>query len=207
MYRITKTYGHEQGFSCAFRQWRAEDTHCRFIHGYAIKFQLVFEGPDLDERNWLISFGELKEVKKWITDNFDHKTCVAKDDPHLATFIALDEAGIIQLNVVNHVGIEKFAEMVANEVMNMLGDKLKKNNVALKEVTLWEHDGNSGTYVVPVKEATPNTPWDQVKLREFSRSEGISAPFDPRIHLINAAVSKPEGPYWSYTETTPIGAN
>lgn len=32
LYQSTKTYGHDRGFSCAFRQWRA-DSHCRLIHG------------------------------------------------------------------------------------------------------------------------------------------------------------------------------
>ena len=28
------------GFSTVFRQWKAETTHCRFIHGYGISFKV-----------------------------------------------------------------------------------------------------------------------------------------------------------------------
>ena len=40
------------GFSTVFRQWKAETTHCRFVHGYGVSFKVYFEG-DLDERNWV----------------------------------------------------------------------------------------------------------------------------------------------------------
>ena len=38
------------GYSTAFRQWRATHSHCKYIHGYALKFKVWFEG-DLDEKN------------------------------------------------------------------------------------------------------------------------------------------------------------
>ena len=40
------------GYSTCFRQWRAINTHCRFLHGYAISFRVWFEG-ELDHRNWV----------------------------------------------------------------------------------------------------------------------------------------------------------
>lgn len=49
IYRSTKTYGHEIGLSAAFRQWRAE-SHCRFVHGYALAVKFVFEAGELDAR-------------------------------------------------------------------------------------------------------------------------------------------------------------
>lgn len=43
VYRSTKTYGHNAGLSCAFRQWKA-NSHCKYLHGYALSFKFVFEG-------------------------------------------------------------------------------------------------------------------------------------------------------------------
>ena len=40
-YQSTKLF---DGFSCCFRQWKAETTHCRFLHGYGISFRVTFEG-------------------------------------------------------------------------------------------------------------------------------------------------------------------
>ena len=56
VFRSTKTYGHEMGFSCAFRQHRA-DSHCRLVHGYALAFHFEFEATELDVRNWVVDFG------------------------------------------------------------------------------------------------------------------------------------------------------
>ncbi len=36
------------GYSTVFRQWKADTTHCKYLHGYAISFRVWFEG-ELDE--------------------------------------------------------------------------------------------------------------------------------------------------------------
>ena len=72
-YYSTKTYDHNEGLSCAFRQWRA-DSHCNLIHGYALGFEITFEAEELDDRNWVIDFGDLGVLKKWLKEMFDHTT-------------------------------------------------------------------------------------------------------------------------------------
>ena len=44
-WQVTKTYGHDLGLSCCFRQWGAS-SHCRFLHGYALSFSFTFERRD-----------------------------------------------------------------------------------------------------------------------------------------------------------------
>ena len=74
------------GFSTVFRQWQATDTHCKFLHGYAIEFKVTFEG-ELDYRNWVWDFGGMKRsktkidgmsAKEWMDYMFDHTTVIAK---------------------------------------------------------------------------------------------------------------------------------
>ena len=48
------------GFSTCFRQWKAEGTHCKFLHGYSIYFHVTFETNTLDDRNWVMDFGFMK---------------------------------------------------------------------------------------------------------------------------------------------------
>src|SRR3954468_10702441 len=86
VYRSTKTYDHNEGLSCCFRQWRAVDSHCRFIHGYALAFRFVFATDRLDERNWCFDFGGLKPIRTWLHEMFGHTMIVADDDPEMATF-------------------------------------------------------------------------------------------------------------------------
>jgi 6-pyruvoyltetrahydropterin/6-carboxytetrahydropterin synthase len=52
-FRSTKIF---DGYSTVFRQWKAEGTHCKFLHGYGVSLKVWFEG-ELDERNWVWDFG------------------------------------------------------------------------------------------------------------------------------------------------------
>src|SRR3954463_9367210 len=97
MYQVIKRYGHDQGWSCTFRQWRANHSHCRFTHGYALAFEFLFQCETLDSRNWVIDFGGLKNLKLWLQGPFDHKMLVAEDDPVLDAFIAMQQAGIADI--------------------------------------------------------------------------------------------------------------
>ena len=81
----SKKYGHERGLSAAFRQWRA-GSHCRFMHGYSLEFEFVFGTHELDENNWVVDFGSLKNLETWLRLNFDHRTLVASDDPMYSFF-------------------------------------------------------------------------------------------------------------------------
>lgn len=141
-YRSTKTYGHDIGLSCAFRQWRA-DSHCRFVHGYALAFKFVFESDELDVRNWVVDFGSLKSLKGTLQDAFDHKTIVAEDDPDLAWFQVGANRGVLQLVVLPAGGCEKFAEYVFGVTEVWLTDNGYAPRVRLVSVEVMEHGANS----------------------------------------------------------------
>ena len=144
-YISTKTYNHNVGLSCAFRQWRAKHSHCRFIHGYALSVRINFKG-NLNDRNWVYDFGDLKFVKQFLQDTFDHKTVIAEDDPELETFQELEQKGLIQLVVIPHVGCEKFAEYICKQIAPHI--EVNSNaRVKLMSVEVREHSGNSAIYI------------------------------------------------------------
>lgn len=151
MYVSTKTYGHESGFSCAFRQWRAQ-SHCRLVHGYSLAFKFVFASRELDVRNWVVDFGGLKELKHILTQNFDHTTIVAEDDPDLAYFREGDERGVLRLVVLPSVGCEAVAKMVFDVTEQWLKDAGYGTRVTLLSVEVAEHGANSAMYVAPPSE-------------------------------------------------------
>ena len=74
-YYSTKKYDHNEGLSCAFRQWKASHSHCRWVHGYSIAVSFKFGAKELDDRNWVQDFGGLNPIKAWLKKNFDHTTC------------------------------------------------------------------------------------------------------------------------------------
>lgn len=144
-YKSTKTFGHNLGLSCAFRQWRAE-SHCRFLHGYSVAVKFIFSTDELDVRNWAVDFGSLKSLKGWLEDTFDHKTLVAEDDPEYEWFVEAHKRGIIDMVTVPATGCEKFAEMIYEVAEQWLIDNGYSPRVHLESVEVMEHGANSALY-------------------------------------------------------------
>jgi 6-pyruvoyltetrahydropterin/6-carboxytetrahydropterin synthase len=150
IFQSTKVF---DGFSTVFRQWRAEGTHCRYIHGYGVSFKLWFEG-ELDEWQWVWDFGGFNRTKgtidnmnpkKWISHMFDHTFIVAKDDPYLEQFAKMEEQGLLQLRIVEATGAERFAQLLYEKINPMI---VKETNGRVKiiRVEFKEHERNSAIY-------------------------------------------------------------
>lgn len=144
-YISTKTYGHEIGLSCAFRQWRA-DSHCKYLHGYSLAFTFRFMTERLDHRNWVVDFGGLRDLKTTLEGYFDHKTIVSEDDPHMKWFERGQDLGVLDLIVVDNVGCEKFAELAYNLANEWLEDNDLSSRVTLLSVEAKEHGSNTAIY-------------------------------------------------------------
>lgn len=147
-YRSTKKF---DGYSTAFRQWRAKHSHCHFIHGYAMEFLVTFEGS-LDELNWVCDFGCFKRngIKDHMKYMFDHTTIVAKDDPELDSFKQLSEKGLIQLRILDHVGCEKFAKYVYDYINSKIFTETE-GRVRVLKVESFEGGTNNSAIYEPVK--------------------------------------------------------
>ena len=145
-WRVVKTYGHDEGLSCTFRQWQADTSHCRFLHGYALAFRFTFASDTLDDRGWCIDFGGLKPLRAWLHEMFDHTLLAAADDPDLATFRHLQERALVQLRVVEAVGCEAFAAhahaWTSDFLLRETGERVR-----LAAVEVSEHAGNTASFV------------------------------------------------------------
>ena len=149
-FQSTKVF---DGYSTVFRQWRAEGTHCSFLHGYGISFKIVFEG-ELDERNWVWDFGGMKRAKNtidgmppkaWMDYMFDHTYIIAEDDPFLPLAIEMDKNEIAQVRVIPATGAEQFAKFIYDKVSEFI--KIETDNrVRVVSVEFKEHNKNSAIY-------------------------------------------------------------
>jgi 6-pyruvoyltetrahydropterin/6-carboxytetrahydropterin synthase len=144
------------GFSTVFRQWKADGTHCRFLHGYGISFRVWFEG-DLDERNWVWDFGGMKRAttkidgmtpKEWMDYMFDHTVLVAEGDPMMHFFVEAEHVGLIQLRIVPATGAEKFAEFIYNKLNPFVLEETN-NRVRVTRVEFLEHNKNTAIFGEP----------------------------------------------------------
>ena len=154
MYKSTKKIG---PISTNHRNWHAlynenrDSRHCSLIHGYSRIVEFVFVGKT-DACQWVVDFGNLKDVKKWLEERWDHKTLIASDDPQLDKIVEMDHAGIIDLTTVDvdnglgwGPGMEGSCKWVFDEVGKIIREKTD-GLAAIESVQIWEHENNSAIY-------------------------------------------------------------
>ena len=142
--------------STAFRQWRADHSHCRFIHGYQLKAELTFGCHSLDDKNWCVDFGGLDTLKQTLRNHFDHTLVAAGDDPEITTFQDLDSKGILQLRIMNEgVGVEKFAEYVY-KTADAFVDEASEGRCFVVKAKVTEHADNWAEYTIEEKQQKIN---------------------------------------------------
>lgn len=133
-----------KNYTANFRQWKAEGTHCKYLHSYIISFKVNFD------RNFTPVFKQhpklRPELREWFYKTFDHVTFVAKDDPYLKEFQYLKHVKLIYLTILKDVGCERFSEVVLHKLNSMLEER----NIDLKVISVetFEHDKNSALYSI-----------------------------------------------------------
>ena len=150
-FQSTKVF---DGFSTVFRQWRAEGTHCKFLHGYGTSVKVWFEG-ELDQKNWVWDFGGMKRAKgkidgknpkDWFKWLLDHTFIVAEDDPYKQHFLKMDEDGIAQVRIIPDVGAERFAEYIYSKLGPFIASETG-GRVKITKVEFREHERNSAIFI------------------------------------------------------------
>ena len=130
------------------RQWR-DKGHCSYVHGYGRYVRLTFEATELDERGWVMDFGDLKGVKSWIESEWDHRTLIAADDPVIPELKALEKVGGINLNILPEgylPGIEESCRYLYDK-LNPIIQRKTNNRVEITRVEIWETEKNQAEYV------------------------------------------------------------
>jgi len=134
--------------STGHRQWK-DDGHCSFIHGYGRYVEFTFACNERDEKGWVMDFGNLKDIKKWLEDQWDHRLLIAHDDPLVGLFEGLHKVGGVNLNVMPEgygPGIEDSCKWVYDNVNPMITEKTN-NRVWIEKVRVYEHENNWAEYI------------------------------------------------------------
>tara|TARA_Y100001980_G_scaffold9074_1_gene2384 strand:+ start:21 stop:452 length:432 start_codon:yes stop_codon:yes gene_type:complete len=141
MYRVVKTYGHEKGFSCAFRQWSA-DSHCKNLHGYSLGFEITLESKTLDINNWVYDFGKFNFLDQWLKQHFDHTLLIAKDDPEKELLLKLHDK-VARVIILDKISCESFAELT----FKFIESKLSDYDIDVISVKVSEHSSNAAIFL------------------------------------------------------------
>lgn len=183
-YISTKTY--KQIGPVAYRQWKAE-SHCKYLHGYALSFYFEFEADELDARNWVMDYGGLGPLKDLLDDWFDHKLLVSQDDPNLADFERLQALGLAKITVVEKTGCEGLANWIYEYVNTIfLPSYGEQDRIWCCKVEVRETDSNMAMVVGHredrefIEDFVPEGPHD---LEEFDVDGSEALDEDPRKQL------------------------
>jgi 6-pyruvoyltetrahydropterin/6-carboxytetrahydropterin synthase len=144
-YYSTKHYGHNIGLSAVFRQPNADHSHCHLLHGYSLAFTFKFGCYELDNKNWAVDFGGLKQLKAWLEDMFDHKVAIDVNDPYLEKFKELEALDLAEIRIFDGVGAEKFAYHAFQFADKLIREKTN-NRCWVQSVECAEHGANSAIY-------------------------------------------------------------
>ena len=153
MFKSTKKLG---PISTGHRNWMAESNlnrdsqKCAWCHGYSRYIEFTFDG-DLDEKQWVYDFGDLKFVKNWLEENWDHKTLIASNDPKLEKLKEMESENLIKLTIVDITqgwgpGIEGSCKWVYDVINPIIREKTS-GRVSISKIQVWEHEHNSAIYV------------------------------------------------------------
>ncbi|MBM4291911.1 MAG: 6-carboxytetrahydropterin synthase [Deltaproteobacteria bacterium] len=143
MFRSSKRF---IGFPCAHRRY-AHEGRCAWVHGYSRSFEVWFECAERTPlTGFVMDFGGLKTIQRWLEERFDHTLLLDAMDPLLPEFRALEARGACKLTVLPDVGMEGTAKYVFDEV-DVMVRALTGGRVFVYSVECRENEKNSAMYV------------------------------------------------------------
>lgn len=141
----TKTF---TNLPCAHRQWRHKGD-CALVHGYSRSFLFMFASHTQDACGFVVDFGQLKWLRDWLEEKFDHTLLLCSDDPLLPAFRRLEADGAARIVVMPYgVGMEGTAQYVC-EYTDAELRKRTNGRAWVCSVQARENDKNSAVYVNP----------------------------------------------------------
>lgn len=134
-------------YSIALRQYRAQHSHCKLLHGYAIEFKVWFCAEDLDEMNWIVDFGLFSRngLKEWLNSMFDHTLLIEKTDPYADFFLEMQSFGLCKTVLLDKLGCESLAKLVFDKFTDVFS-KTEGGRVSILKVECFENKKNSAIY-------------------------------------------------------------
>jgi 6-pyruvoyl-tetrahydropterin synthase len=155
---------------CGHAQWFDEESdgsagECSSVHGYDRSVKITFAGQ-VDEMGWIVPFGELKSVKKFLEYYFDHTTVIPANDPRISVFKEVNEMTeppMFKLRVLPYgVSMEMSSRFIWEQV-NPFILNVTDGRCWVEKVESIEHDSNSAYVEVTEEEARHQ---DKVKRTE-----------------------------------------
>lgn len=140
MYTCSKTYSN---IPFAHRQHR-HPGHCGFVHGHNWEFTFTFGCETLDEKGFVVDFGELKFIRQWLKEELDHAFAYNRDDGETARLLKAFP-GLFKACPVHCCSAEGLAKHAFDTVVPLLRGQ-HGDRVFLVAVKVAEDSKNTAEY-------------------------------------------------------------
>jgi 6-pyruvoyltetrahydropterin/6-carboxytetrahydropterin synthase len=118
-------------FEAAHRLLRNYSGKCSNNHGHSFRVKLSLEGQELDGKDMLIDFKEMKALKLWIDDTLDHVTMLWEKDP-LAKYL-IETGNKVYLTSKNPTS-EHLAEIILQKACQLFENpRIKVHSIEINE--------------------------------------------------------------------------
>ena len=118
------------------------DGHCSKIHGHNWDIRITFGCKELDSRGFVVDFGKLKYIKKYIEDMLDHACVLSWDDPLYEEIVA---PGVYKLYLVENASCEGLAKHLFEQFSDLL-HMAEGERTWIDEIEIFEDSKNSVKY-------------------------------------------------------------
>ena len=109
---------------------------CQHPHGHNAVVEIHIDADQLDRRNMVADFGDIKRiVKGWIDRELDHKMILRHDDPLVAVLQKMGEP-VYLLD----------SNPTAERIAQLLFDTSREHGLPVSRVTVWETPTSWATY-------------------------------------------------------------
>tara|TARA_R110002012_G_scaffold36900_1_gene103921 strand:+ start:1433 stop:1873 length:441 start_codon:yes stop_codon:yes gene_type:complete len=122
------------------------DGQCSKIHGHNWDIKLTFGCKKLDETGFVVDFGKLKYIKKYIQDKLDHACVLSWNDPLFYEIVTVD---VYKVYTVEHASCEGIAKHLLFEFADLL-KKAEGPRAWIYEIEIFEDSKNSVKYRPPM---------------------------------------------------------
>lgn len=134
----------------AHRQHR-HDGHCALIHGHNWSITITFGCHEPDENGFVVDFGKLKFLQRWIDENLDHACVFSDEDPMMKALLQVGGRAIWKPYVVKNCSCEGMAQHLF-DVFNPLVQDASSGRAFVTAIEVVEDSKNSAMFSVSTTE-------------------------------------------------------
>lgn len=144
---VTKRYSE---ICVSHRHWRAK-THCALIHGYARTVEFTI-GCDQLEEGWVIDLGQIRFIRNFLEETWDHRLLVSDDDPLLPELKSLEAKGGLNLHIMDTSKgwgptLEESCKFLADSINPKIRE-ITNHRCRLIKVEIWEKTDNRAALIL-----------------------------------------------------------